>query len=45
MRVICGAADQILGYVEGDFAAVIEPVDHPAHLAHDFRADAVTRQD
>ena len=40
-----GAADQILGHVEGDDAAAVHPVDHAAHFAHHLGADAVARQD
>ena len=45
MGVDGGAADQILGDVEGRLAGTRHPVDHAADLAHHFGADAVARQE
>jgi len=45
MRVVGGAADQVLVDLEGEAAIAGEPVNHLADLEHHFGADAVTGQD
>ena len=37
-----GAADKVVGDVEGDQPAAVHPVDDTADLAHDLGANAVT---
>ena len=44
MCIVGGAADEILLYVKADSAVGAEPINDPHNLFHNFRTDAVARQ-